>query len=86
MKALQPRELFEATRECKIPLCVMNVAGSAADNAADTVGWMNRIDDGGRFTREFIEIWYESVIGILSTEDARTENAVTWFAERGCTA
>lgn len=50
------RQVFEATRQNEIPLEVMGVAGSAADNAADTLG--SRFVRG-EFTDEFITIWFK---------------------------
>lgn len=76
------RELFE---ECSgnVPLDVMNVSGSASDNAADTVGFGNRFDASGNFTDEFINNWYSSVQSLLCTDDTCTETARKWFELRG---
>lgn len=86
MNNMTDRDLFEACRESDAPLSVMNVAGSAADNAADIIGWMNRYDASGRATREFVEAWYKSVISILSERDCHEQSAAEWFAVRGCRA
>lgn len=72
------------------PLIVMNVCGSAADNAADTLGWNNYRDDKGNHTDEFIDQWVLSVSSILasirdcfSVSEAEAKEAQEWFATRG---
>lgn len=84
-KQYTQREVFNAARENEIPLCVMNIAGSAADNAAATINENGGQFVQGNFTDEFISIWYMTVIGLLSEGDCEPE-ASEWFASIGVRA
>lgn len=79
---MNAREIFEACRNNDVPPAVMNVAGSAADNAAATIE-----ENGGRFVRgeftdEFITYWIMTVEGLLSDYDCHPE-ARAWFEAAG---
>lgn len=76
------RELFEACRENDVPLEVMNVAGSAADNAAATIEENGGKFERGVFTDEFIAYWMLTVEGILSEADCDPA-ARAWFEAAG---
>jgi uncharacterized protein (DUF1330 family) len=78
---MKAREVFEACSNV-VPLSVMNVCGSAADNAAATIN-----ENGGRFvqgefTDEFITIWANTVAGILNDFECEQE-ARDWFESVG---
>jgi len=77
------RELFEKCRGA-VPLSVLNVAGSAADNAALTIDENGGKFIRGEFTDEFIAYWILSVEGILSDSDCEQE-ARDWFEAAGVT-
>lgn len=80
---MNTRQLFEICQG-SVPLDVMNVHGSAGDNAADTLG--SRFVRGD-FTDEFISIWYGTLQGILCDDDTSmcTEEARAWFVSHGVT-
>lgn len=78
------RQVFEATHSNDIPLEVMNVAGSAADNAAATINENGGTFVRGEFTDEFIAYWILTVEGILG--DDCPQVAIDWFAAHGITA
>ena len=80
------RELFNLIQKTDVPLSVLFVHGSAADNAADTI-----TDNGGKFeqgvfTDEFIYFWGESVVSILCEPTMHEKEAADWFAAHGVTA
>ena len=75
------RQLFEATRENDVPLDVMCVSGSAADNAAATIKENGGQFVQGHFTDEFITYWFSTVQCILSCECPA--EAREWFDARG---
>ena len=82
---MNTRQLFEACRNNDAPIEVINVAGSAADNAAATIN-----ENGGRFvqghfTDEFMAYWFMTVQGILCDSECPAE-ARDWFAARGVRA
>lgn len=78
---MTPRQLFEACQG-DVPLEVMNVTGSAADNAAATIN-----ENGGKFVQghfidEFIGHWYRTVQCILCDSDCPQE-AREWLEAAG---
>lgn len=80
------RELFNILQKTDVPLSVLCVHGSAADNAADTI-----TDNGGKFERgvftdEFISFWMGSVVDILCEPSMHEKEAADWFAAHGVTA
>ena len=79
---MTPRQLFEACGQNDVPLDVMNVSGSAADNAAATIGENGGKFVQGHFTDEFIGYWYGTVQGILCESDCPQE-AREWFEAAG---
>lgn len=83
MNKMTRREVFDLARDADE---VINITSSAADNAADTVGFNNRFDESKQFTDEFIHFWYESLLGLLSAPDCHTEAEATWFRAIGVTA
>ena len=79
---MNSRQLFEATRENDVPLDVMCVSGSAADNAVATINENGGQFVQGCFTDEFISYWFSTVQGILSDYECPAE-AREWFDARG---
>jgi hypothetical protein len=71
-------ELFAICQDAK-SLDVMNVHGSACDNAAATIGWPNRLNATGGFTDAFIANWFGSLQSILADGDDVTPEARTFF-------
>lgn len=80
---LTKREIFDLARDADE---VIEIVCSASENASDTVGFNNRFDANGVFTDEFVSIWFESIIGILSTGDAHTAEEAAWFKAIGVEA
>ena len=76
------REVFEACRESDVPIDVVCVAGSAADNAAATIEENGGVFVRGEFGDDFIWFWYLTVMGILSESDC-SEEARAWFGAAG---
>lgn len=76
------RELFQLTSQNDTPDGVLNLSSSAGDNAADTVGWDRRYGADGLHTDEFIDIWYQSVVGLLCDWETPAE-VQAWFASHG---
>lgn len=81
---MKAREIFEACRENDVPLAVMNVAGSAADNAAATIEENGGVFVRGEFTDDFIRYWILTVQGILCESECDPE-ARAWFEAIGVT-
>jgi hypothetical protein len=81
---MTPKEVFEACQSNDVPLDVMNVCGSAADNAALTINENGGKFVRGEFTDEFISIWILTVEGILSNFEC-PQVARDWFESRGVT-
>ena len=79
---MTPRQLFEATRENGVPLSVLCISGSAADNAVLTIRENGGIFTQGHFTDEFITYWHLGVQGLLSEDDCDPE-AFDWFKTVG---
>lgn len=77
------REIFNLARDAD---AVINIVSSAADNAADTVGFDNRFDANKEFTDEFVYFWYESLLGLLSVSDGHTQEEAEWFKSIGVEA
>lgn len=77
------REVFNMARDTD---AVINIVSSAADNAADTVGFDNRFDANKDFTDDFVYFWYESLIGLLSVSDCHTAEEAEWFKSIGVEA
>lgn len=75
------RKIFEACGN-DVPLGVMNVCGSAADNAVATINENGGVFVRGKFTDEFICYWILTVQGILSESDCDPE-ARAWFEAAG---
>jgi hypothetical protein len=72
-------KLFEICQDNN-DLDVMNVQGSACDNAAATMG--NRFVRGN-FDKEFLSHWYGSVQSILCDSDWVTPTARAFFEAQG---
>ena len=83
MNKMTRREVFNLARDTDE---VINISSSAADNAADTVGFNNRLDEHNQFTDDFIYFWYESLLGLLSVPDGHTEAEAEWFRAIGVEA
>ena len=81
---MNAKELFEACIDNDAPLDVLNVCGSAADNAASTINENGGTFVRGEFTDEFINYWILTVEGILSSGEVSPE-AVAWFESHGVT-
>lgn len=77
------REIFNLARDTD---AVINIVSSASDNAAHTVGFANRFDAHGQFTDAFVDIWFESLIGLLSVSDGHTAEEAEWFKSIGVEA
>lgn len=83
------RKTFDECGLNETPLSVMGVCGSAADNAADTLGWDNYRDEDGNHTDAFIDMWVLSVSSILANardigfSPDEAKEAQEWFAARG---
>jgi len=75
------REIFNTARNSD-DINVMNLVGSAADNAALTIG-ASFVQ--GNFTEEFICIFIESIRGLLATGEVN-EATVKFFADLGLNA
>ena len=56
------------------------IASNAGDNAADTVGYDNRFQANGNFTRAFAAAWIATVCEQLSGGEYHTEAALAFFA------
>jgi hypothetical protein len=80
---LTRREVFNLARDTDV---VINITSSAADNAADTVGFANRFDENKQFTDAFVDIWFDSLIGLLSERDGHTAEEAEWFRSIGVEA
>lgn len=80
---LTRREVFNLARDED---AVINITSSASDNAADTVGFANRFDADGQFTDAFVNIWFESLIGLLSGRDSHSAEEAAWFKSIGVEA
>ena len=79
---MSTKELFEACIDNEAPLDVLNVCGSAADNAASTINENGGKFVQGHFTEEFFKFWMLTVEGILSSGETSPET-VEWFTSRG---
>jgi len=83
MKISQIEQLFNDCRTNDIPLDVLCLCGSAADNAVATIGERGRKFVQGEFTEEFYEVWYNTLTILLGFSDYSTPEACTWFEARG---
>lgn len=72
-------ELRNATLENDVPLSIMNISGSAADNVSDTFPAFVP----GTWTAEYLAFWADSVRGLLCCDDSASDQDRAWFAERG---
>jgi hypothetical protein len=77
------REIFNLARDTD---AVIDIDSRAADNAADTVGWGNRFDANKEFTDAFVDVWFESILGLLSVSDGHTAEEAEWFKAIGVEA
>lgn len=83
MSKMTRREVFNLARDTD---AVISITSSAADNAADTVGFANRFDASNQFTDAFIDIWFDSIIGLLCASDCHTIEEAAWFKSIGVEA
>lgn len=80
---LTRREVFNLARDTD---AVIDITSSASENAAHTVGFANRFDARGQFTDAFVDVWFDSLIGLLSARDGHTPEEAEWFKSIGVEA